>query len=74
MIDYVLNSILCRAELIKISSLNSGILERLHKIEQNMIDEQDTSIKQKIKQNALRINFEINSETTETVCSFFIHK
>ncbi len=64
--DYARNEKIKQKELVKISSLNSGILDRLSKIEQNMIDEQDTSIKQKIKQNsskpALQIIREENSQ------------
>lgn len=44
--DYSRNEKIKQKELIKISSINSGILQRLDKIEKNMIDEQDTSLKQ----------------------------
>jgi GH24 family phage-related lysozyme (muramidase) len=43
--DYAKNERIKQKELVKISSLNSGILDRLDKIEKNMIDEQNTSIK-----------------------------
>ncbi len=43
--EYNKNEKIKQKELIKISSINSGILERLDKIEKNMIDEQDTRIK-----------------------------
>lgn len=43
--EYSKNERMKQKELVKISSLNSGILDRLDKIEKNMVDEQDTSIK-----------------------------
>ena len=45
--EYSKNEKIKQKELIKISSINSGILERLDKIEKNLIDEQDTSIRRK---------------------------
>lgn len=48
--EYSKNERIKQKELIKISSINSGILERLDKIEKNLVDEQDTSIKMKQKQ------------------------
>jgi GH24 family phage-related lysozyme (muramidase) len=43
--DYAKNERIKQKELVKISTLNSGILERLDSIEKNMFDEQNTSIK-----------------------------
>ena len=43
--DYAKNERIKQKELVKISSLNSGILDRLDKIEKNMVDEQNTGIK-----------------------------
>lgn len=43
--EYSKNERMKQKELVKISSLNSGILDRLDKIEKNMVDEQNTSIK-----------------------------
>jgi len=43
--SYQSNEKIKQKELIKISSTNKGILERLDKIEKNMIDEQNTSLK-----------------------------
>ena len=48
--EYSKNERIKQKELIKISSVNSGILERLDRIEKNLVDEQDTSIKMKQKQ------------------------
>ena len=48
--EYKQNEKIKQKELIKISAINSGILERLDKIEKDLIDEQDTSIK-KIQKN-----------------------
>ena len=42
--EYNKNEKIKQKELIKISSINSGILDRLDKIEKNMINEQDTSV------------------------------
>lgn len=62
--EYAKNERIKQKELVKISSLNSGILDRLDKIEKNMIDEQDTSIKRiqtkEVKKPALQIIREEN--------------
>jgi hypothetical protein len=53
-------------ELVKISMINSGILERLDKIEKNMIDEQDTSIKKKTQVNNEQSSLQIIREEHKT--------
>lgn len=49
--EYTKNEKLKQKELMKISVANSGILSRLEKIEKDLVDEQDTSVKEIKKQD-----------------------
>ncbi len=64
--EYTRNEQEKKKELIKISSINSGILERLDSIEKNMIDEQDTSIKPILKPTDSKPALQIIREESKT--------
>jgi GH24 family phage-related lysozyme (muramidase) len=64
--EYTRNEQEKKKELIKISSINSGILERLDSIERNMIDEQDTSIKPILKPTDSKPALQIIREESKT--------
>lgn len=64
--EYRVNEKNKQKELIKISSINSGILERLSTIEKNMIDEQDTRLKQISKKESSKPALQIIREEHDT--------
>ena len=64
--EYRVNEKNKQKELIKISSINSGILERLSTIEKNMIDEQDTRLKQISKKESTKPALQIIREEHDT--------
>ena len=64
--EYRVNEKNKQKELIKISGINSGILERLSAIEKNMIDEQDTRLKQISKKEATKPALQIIREEHDT--------